>query len=113
MTEQQGQKSNLCYKGDIQPDSSNLDDLYPYIPGEDLKKAVNIAIAPWKNLYSFKENRVVAKLCSHLLSLMNLGKGILTVQNGHFLPGPLPLVPGQMKLVIHLMPWDGSGILSF
>lgn len=50
MTEQQAQKSNPCYEGDIQPDSSNLDDLYPYIPGDDLKKAVNIAIALEKPL---------------------------------------------------------------
>ena len=50
MTEQQDQTSNPCYQGDIQPDSSNLDDLYPYIPGDDLKKAVNIAIALEKPL---------------------------------------------------------------
>lgn len=52
MIEQQAQKPNPCYEGDIQPNSSesDLDDLYPYIPGSDLKKAVNIAIALEKPL---------------------------------------------------------------
>jgi MoxR-like ATPase len=52
MTEQQTQKPNPYYEGNIQPNSSesDLDDLYPYIPGDNLKKAVNIAIALEKPL---------------------------------------------------------------